>query len=277
MPELPEVQTIVDDLQAAGVMRRGIMRARVFWPNTIANVTVKQFCRQVAGRKILSLSRRGKYIVFRLSGSLSLVVHLRMTGRFQLMPSDAELCCHVQIMLLLDDKRVLAFHDTRKFGRMYLVSDPLDLLAHLGPEPLDNTFTAGHLARMLTAHRRQIKPLLMDQSFIAGLGNIYVDEALWDARIHPLRRSDMLNDEEVRALYRAIRRVLRSGLKYKGTSLGEGQGNFQSPVLEHGNNAQYLKVYQRTGEPCNRCQARIIKLIVGQRSTHICPSCQVLK
>jgi formamidopyrimidine-DNA glycosylase len=274
MPELPEVQTIVNDLNAAGLIGRTIIQAEVFWPATIATPSPAIFRGQIRNRIILGIARRGKFILFNLQGGLTLAVHLRMTGRFRIvdaiMPPDR----HVHVILMMDDGHSLWFHDTRKFGRFSLVEHSGTLLGALGPEPFDPRFTANALAARLVRQRRQIKPLLLDQTFLAGLGNIYVDEALWTARLHPLRRSDTLIPAQIRALHRAIRHVLRQGLQNAGTTLGRGQSNFYSLSGTRGKNEVHLKVFRRTGEPCPRCRSPIVRLVVGQRSTHICDQCQ---
>jgi len=177
-------------------------------------------------------------------------------------------------VLQLDQANELRFHDTRKFGRLFLTQTPETVLAKIGPEPLEKSFTRKRLRHLLQGKRRQMKPLLLDQTFIAGLGNIYVDEALWSARIHPLRVSSSLTENEISALHKAIRLVLRRGLKNMGTSLGTGKGNFYSVAGRKGRNADELKVFRRNGEACPRCQALIERLNVAQRGTHICPVCQ---
>ncbi|KJS30297.1 MAG: hypothetical protein VR64_16435 [Desulfatitalea sp. BRH_c12] len=278
MPELPEVQTIVNDLNAAGMTGRQVVQAQVFWPRTIATSSPETFRRSIKGQVIGTIGRRAKFILFGFKSGKRLAVHLRMTGRFQIGKSDRP-NGHVHVILSLDDGRSLWFHDTRKFGRFYLMdtSESESLLASLGPEPLDAAFTPGVLAGGLARHHRQIKPLLLDQTFIAGLGNIYVDESLWAARIHPLRRADTLLPAEVKALHAAIRHTLRQGLKYAGTTLGRGQSNFYSLGESRGTNDTHLKVFRRTGLPCERCKRPIERIVVGQRSTHLCQWCQRLQ
>lgn len=276
MPELPEVQTVVDDLIAAGLTNGTITDARVSWPAIIFGMSPHVFCRKIVGKSIDQIYRRGKYVVLQLGDNHSLIVHLRMTGRFVLTEPLASCCRHIHVVLTMNHDKQLRFHDTRKFGRFYLTDEPERVLGKLGPEPLDHTFTAGMLASGLKARSRQIKPLLLDQCFIAGLGNIYVDEALWKAKIHPLRLASGISIEEARLLHRAIRAVLRTGLQNAGTSLGQGDNNFASLSRGRGGNAEHLKVFRRTGQSCPRCQQSIIRLIVAQRSTHICSNCQRL-
>jgi formamidopyrimidine-DNA glycosylase len=275
LPELPEVQTIVDILNAAGLPGRRIDAVSVHWPKTIATGSPENFSDQLQGKVILRIRRRAKYIVFKLSEKQWMLVHLRMTGRLELGTRADPENPHVQVILMLDDGRCLTYHDTRKFGRFFLTATPGLILGALGPEPLAPEFTAKFLARRIGQRHRRIKPLLLDQGFLSGLGNIYVDEALWLARIHPQRAAHTLAMQEARALHRAIRAVLRQGIRNAGTSLGGGMGNFVSPQSDRGRNRSQLKVFQRTGQPCQRCGHPIERIVVSQRSTHICSSCQV--
>jgi formamidopyrimidine-DNA glycosylase len=274
MPELPEVQTVVDHLNQLPLVGRAITAARVYWPRTIAGMSADRFCETVSGRTIRQITRRGKYIVFRLSNGMTLLIHLRMTGRLNWTPTDELRGNHEHVTLELENKNELRFQDTRKFGRIYLTGTPETILAKLGPEPLDASLSDDCFEKMLQARRRQIKPLLLDQTFLAGLGNIYVDEALWEAGIHPRRHGASLRRGEITALRRAIIHVLRKGMENRGTSLGNGKGNFHSVGNRPGNNAGALKVFRRTGAACPRCAAAIERIIVAQRSSHICPHCQ---
>ena len=274
MPELPEVQTVVNDLIRAEIVERKIVGAKVFWPATIAMPCEADFTRQLEGQSIQTISRRGKLIVFQLTGRWVLAVHLRMTGRFFVADAADTPLRHVHVVMVMNDGRALCFHDTRKFGRFYLTQHPEHLLGTLGPEPLAQEFSAQKLGVALAKRKRQLKPLLLDQTFVAGLGNIYVDEALWAARVHPLRRADSLTTTEAKALHRAIRQVLRQGLKNKGTTLGKGEGNFYSLGSVRGDNQSQLRVFRRTGQPCYRCGRPVQRMIVGQRSTHFCSDCQ---
>jgi formamidopyrimidine-DNA glycosylase len=276
MPELPEVQTVVDDLKDAGLIGITIRSARVFWSKTIADLAPNQFCRRIQKRRIDDIWRRGKFIIFDFQPPIHLLVHLRMTGRFNLESPSVKRSKHEHVVIKLNNSRELRFQDTRKFGRFYLTADPLSQLARLGPEPLSRGFTAKSFSGMLANKNRILKSLLLDQSFIAGLGNIYVDEALWEARIHPQRKSNLLSFSEVQALHRAIRRVLRRGLINLGTSLGQGRSNFYSVARRRGRNSDHLQVFRRTSDPCPRCRTPIQRLLVGQRSTHFCPNCQIL-
>jgi formamidopyrimidine-DNA glycosylase len=274
MPELPEVQTVVDELAAAGLSGATVTAVAVHWPRSVADLCCREFADRLTGRRISGIRRRAKFIVFDLAPDLHLLVHLRMSGRLLLAAGGGKRTVHQHVILGLDDGRELRFHDPRKFGRMYLVADTSERLGRLGPEPLARGFTARRLAEGLRPRQRILKPLLLDQTFIAGLGNIYVDEALWDARLHPCRKAASLEANEVKALHRAIRKVLRRGLQNNGTSLGEGQSNFSALGQKRSRNREALRVFRRTGQPCPRCRTLIERIVVGQRSTHICPRCQ---
>ena len=274
MPELPEVQTIVNDLNAAGLEGQTIDAARVFWARTIAEPSVRTFCSRIKGQTIAAIGRRGKFIVFGFQNGGHLLMHLRMSGRLHLVTPDQPRKKHEHVLLDLNSGRQLRFHDTRKFGRLYLTPDATHILGRLGLEPLAQGFTHKRLAAGLKPRKRLLKPLLLDQTFIAGLGNIYVDEALWESQVHPCRQAASLSATEIRALHRAIPRVLKRGLKNLGTSLGTGKTNFYSVAKHQGRNRDQLNVFRRTGQPCPRCRTEIERIIIGQRSTHICPRCQ---
>ena len=274
MPELPEVQTIVDDLNRSLLIGKTITQARVFWPKTVAEPTAKLFCQRIQGQSIVKIRRRGKFIVFDLNGEDHLLFHLRMTGHLHLVPARTKRSKHEHLILSLGTGRQLRFHDTRKFGRCYLTADLKTVLGSLGPEPLAKEFTVPALKVILTVRQRQLKPLLLDQTVVAGLGNIYVDEALWEAKLHPRRRSSSLADAEIRALHKAIQKVLRQGLRNLGTTLGNSDTNFSSVKKRRGRNQRALQVFRRTNAPCPRCQTTIKRVLVGQRSTHLCPRCQ---
>ncbi|MGD9873681.1 MAG: DNA-formamidopyrimidine glycosylase [Kiritimatiellia bacterium] len=270
MPELPEVETVVRGLRAKGICGRKISGVSVNWRRSVQEPAVEDFIRILKGKTIQNMRRRGKFAVMDLSDGWTALIHLRMSGRLFLGPAAA-VAKHDHVVLSLDDGRVLRFHDTRKFGRWILTQNPDAVLDRLGPEPLDGI---KDFHKRLRAKSRTLKLLLLDQTFIAGLGNIYVDEALWEARIHPLRKSDSLTADESAGLLKAIRTVLNKGIRNLGTSLGHGQANFQLPGGESGRNREALNVFRQTGLPCPRCGEPIERIKVGQRSTHICPDCQ---
>ena len=274
MPELPEVQTIVNDLNAANLIDVTISNARVLWPRTVAEPSPRVFCRRIIGQQFTVIRRRGKYLVFEIADGHTMLLHLRMSGRLHLVSADIPRNKHEHVIFSFADGRQLRFHDTRKFGRLHLLKDPKRILDRLGPEPLASGFSAKTLAECFKHRKRLLKPLLLDQTVIAGLGNIYADEALWEAKLHPCRLAASLSTPEIKVLHRTIRRVLKRGLKNLGTTLGTGKGNFYSVASRRGRNKDLLKVFRRTDLPCPRCNSLIERIIVGQRSTHICSTCQ---
>lgn len=271
MPELPEVQTIVDDLIAAGLEGATISAVSIHWPRSVAT---PDFSRRIRGQRIARITRRGKYLVFELASSERMLVHLRMSGRLHLRAKASPREPHEQVILNLGDGRQLCLHDTRKFGRIHLLSNAETVLGQLGIEPFDESFTPQVLSDILRRRRRMLKPLLLDQTLIAGLGNIYVDEALWESALHPCRTSATLKDAEIERLHAAIQQVLKRGITNKGTSLGNGATNFASVAHRKGGNVHALQVFRRDGQPCPRCGRTIVRLVVAQRGTHICPHCQ---
>jgi formamidopyrimidine-DNA glycosylase len=273
MPELPEVETVVRGLRAAGVEGAVIRDVTVRWARSVAPVP-ELFAAALRGRRVVRLGRRAKYIVAELDDGRALLIHLRMTGKLLIAAAGAAVAPHDRVIFELADGRRLRFNDTRKFGRLQLTAAPAERLARLGPEPLARTFTPALLRARLQGVRRTLKAALLDQSIVAGLGNIYVDEALWAARLHPARRAGALPPAALRRLHAAIREVLRRGIRDGGTSLGDGAGNFYSVAGHRGRHADGLRVFRRDGEPCPRCGQTIARLKLAQRSTHICPKCQ---
>lgn len=271
MPELPEVETIARCLHG---LVRGLTVAdvEVRWPRTVATPSPEAFSRELAGLTVRGVSRRGKFVVIDLPGK-TLLTHLRMTGQLLFCESaseDLHADRHVHVLLRFGPGSWLYYRDVRKFGRLWLVDDPESVLAPLGPEPLDDAFTHESLNSLLGHRRRQVKPLLLDQHVLAGLGNIYVDESLWTAGIHPLRHASGLAPEEMRRLHTAIRAVLGQAVRNKGTTLQD----FCGPSGEAGRNQDVLAVVRREGEPCLRCGQDIERIVVGGRGTHYCPGCQ---
>ena len=270
MPELPEVETIARGLQEL-LIGRQFIGVRVGWENLVARPTVEEFKRGLVGQRILGVKRRGKYLVFTLSSGGSLIVHLRMTGRLLIKNADDELDKHDHLIFELDDARELRFNEVRKLGRVYLVDNEDEVVGDLGPEPLDDDFTSADFAALLSGRRGMIKPLLLKQQFMAGVGNIYADEALFAARIHPERRADTLTAEETEGLYHALRQVLRQGIENRGTTLTA----YRDAEGREGENQDYLQVFRRTGQPCPRCGTPIERTVVGGRGTYFCPKCQI--
>ena len=274
MPELPEVETVVRGLRASGLAGRTIRAVHVRWSGAIEAPSAAEFVKALKGERVAEIARRGKYIVIRLGGGRHVLIHLRMTGRLRLVAASLPIEKHEHIILDLDDGSQLRYRDPRKFGRWCVPEDVAVRLGRLGPEPLDASFTAESFEERLRLRQGMLKPLLLNQSFVAGLGNIYVDEALWEAGLHPRRKSGTLTKAERRRLHGAIRVVLRRGILNRGTTLGRGSTNFQGIGGERGSNQRGLNVFRRTGEPCPRCGTPIVRLIVSQRSTHVCTRCQ---
>jgi formamidopyrimidine-DNA glycosylase len=273
MPELPEVETIARGLRERLPQAQRIVSVCVTWPRTVATPTVAEFVRGVVGQRVRGVGRRGKFLLLSLDGA-ELVMHLRMSGRIlcqcEASGTPPPWLPYVRLHLTFASGLELFFVDMRKFGRVYLVRDAEEIVGDLGPEPLAPGLDVEALKQCLCTRRRQLKPLLLDQRVLAGLGNIYVDEALWAAELHPLRRSDTLSDEEVARLHAAIRQVLRDAVRNRGTTLRD----YRNVADESGENQAALAVYGRAGQPCPRCGAAIRRQVVGGRGTHLCPVCQ---
>ncbi len=275
MPELPEVETYARTLRP-DLVGRTILSAEVRWRRTIAMPSVDRFKQQVRGQQIRGVDRRAKFLVLGLS-PLSLLFHLRMSGDLRVETSVFKPRKHDRLILRLTNANpssdsnadaccALVFNDTRKFGRVWLTPDLDDVTGDLGPEPLSDEFTPRILYERLHSRRRLLKPLLLDQTFVAGLGNIYVDESLNLARLHPLARSETVTPKQAARLHESIRTILREGILRNGASIDW--------VYRGGDFQNHFRVYDRAGQPCPRCGTRIRRLVVGQRSTHICPKCQ---
>ena len=272
MPELPEVETIRRGLISGSdgvpsLVHQRITSVDLFWPKAVASPDPLQFIQGLQQREIVSLSRRGKFLLINLDHG-TLIFHLRMSGDLRMQPAGEPTQKHDRLQLNFNSGWKLVFNDTRKFGRAWLTEDPQKVLSGIGSEPLDPDLTPDKFHAMLQVRSRQIKPLLMDQRFLAGLGNIYTDEALFSAGIHPLRRSDTLIQPEAERLLAAIREVLQQGILAKGASIDW--------VYRGGDFQNHFQVYKRTGSPCPRCGTPIQRIVVGQRSTHFCPVCQPL-
>ncbi|MBA2727176.1 MAG: DNA-formamidopyrimidine glycosylase [Parachlamydiaceae bacterium] len=276
MPELPEVETIVREMRQAGLLGLKIERAIILWERSIANLSSSDFCQQIANQTIHDISRRGKFIVLSLTNH-TVLVHLRMTGKFLIDTEGALPSSHERIRLYLSDGRILRYEDQRKFGKWYLTEDPQKILEKIGIEPLSINFTLNAFKGVLKGKKKQIKPFLLDQQFVAGIGNIYVDEALWMAKIHPLRSVESLTAKEVQSLHKAIIFVLKKGVDNIGTSLGTSRANYYSVSGRRGSNQESLNVFRCDGLPCARCHTIIEKIVVGQRGTHFCPKCQLCR
>jgi formamidopyrimidine-DNA glycosylase len=270
MPELPEVETTVRALRDP-LVGQTIADVRNYWPRQIATPALSQFRERIRGRRIEAIQRRGKYLVLSLSHGETLIVHLKMSGHLSVVNRKAPLDKHVHTVFDLADGQELRLRDQRKFGRVYLVRQPEEILGGLGPEPLEPEFTVELLAARLSGRKRLIKPLLLDQEFIAGVGNIYANEALYHARLHPERRANSFSAEEVAALHGAIRKSLLLGLENDGASIEQ----FVKPDGSKGHMQESFVVHGREGMPCCRCTGVVRRAVIGGRSSYYCPGCQI--
>lgn len=264
MPELPEVETIARTLRPA-LLGKTILSADLRWPRTLAAPSPAVFKKRLKGQQIESISRRAKFLDLQLSDS-HLLIHLRMSGDLLVVLGGYRPAKHDRLIAHLSEDTSLIFSDPRKFGRVWLVDDPAEIFRDLGPEPLSEAFTPDWFYSALRLRRRQLKPLLLDQTFLAGLGNIYTDEALHLAKLHPLSLSDSVTKKQAKGLWQAIREVLEEGVRRNGASIDW--------VYRGGDFQNHFRVYGRTGEPCPVCGTTIERITVGQRGTHFCPQCQ---
>jgi formamidopyrimidine-DNA glycosylase len=277
MPELPEVETLVCDLRPH-VVGRKIVDAQVFWPRTIHGLSPDEFRERLIGRRIATAVRRAKFLVFKLESDerneaqsvLYLLIHLRMSGQLLFEPLPPTHDSHIRVVFAFDDGRKLYFRDMRKFGRVYLTSDLATVIGDLGPEPLADDFDCEALAALLRGRRGMIKPLLLNQRLLAGVGNIYADEALFIAGLDPRRQAQTLMPEEIARLCAGIRQALQQGICNRGTTLDDFRDANGCP----GNNQDNLQAPRQAGRPCSRCGAPIQRIVVGGRGSYFCANCQ---
>ncbi len=275
MPELPEVETVRRGL--AALVEGKIVTNVVVRYSKMVSPKAEIFAEELEGKKILNVRRRGKYLLIDFSGDYTMVSHLRMEGKYSVVDRHEEYGKHDHVIFELDDGKDLRYNDTRKFGRMNLVPTGEELqvggLKTIGPEPTPETLTLEYLTHQLRNRKRGMKSFLLDQSMIAGLGNIYADEVLWLSKIHPQQISNTLTDEEIEILRESIFEELQLAIEAKGTTVfsylnADGHaGSFQNQ----------LHVYHRQGLLCQRCGTPIERIKVAQRGTHFCPHCQVLR
>jgi formamidopyrimidine-DNA glycosylase len=275
MPELPEVETIARTLRPELIGKR-IIEADVRWARSVATPSPKKFKELIKGQEIVDVSRRAKFLNIQLT-TYHLLIHLRMSGDLLIKQGKIKPEKHDRLIFTLSplpgsregkelEKTHLVFNDTRKFGRVWLTDDMEKVLGKLGPEPLSDDFTPAWLYTSLKHRHRQLKPLLLDQTFLAGLGNIYTDEALHMAKLHPLMVSDSVTKKQADRLHQAIQTILKEGIRRNGASIDW--------VYRGGDFQNHFQVYGREGEPCPVCGTKIKKFVIGQRGTHICPHCQ---
>lgn len=268
MPELPEVETIKNALwpRINGLTFTGIELLR---EKSVHRPDPEQFCRQLSGRRIEGLRRRGKYFLFDLSGGKILGIHLKMTG-ILLLEEKVELQKHSIVVFGMEDRINLHFIDQRKFGSLWLVDDENEITGKLGPEPLSNSFTPGFLEEVVKNHTIPIKALVCDQNAIAGIGNMYADEALFEAGIHPLTKSNKLTRNQITKLHKGIIAVLEKGIDHNGASIS----HYQLPDGARGMAHTQFRVAHRRGKKCPMCGAEIDRISVRGRGSYFCPVCQ---
>ena len=269
MPELPEVETVARTLRerTPNLLDRTIQSVEILWPREVQGINADQFTERMIGSRVSAIRRHGKNIMIDLGKrgySGTMFVHLKMSGRLEVVPEPDAHTKHARVIWHLDKQLALRFDDARKFGRVWLPSDPAQILSKLGPDALianEQEFTQALLKR-----RGMLKPILLDQSFIAGVGNIYADESLHRAKLHPQRIAATLTPVDAARLFSTVQTVLHEGIQANGASFDW--------VYPAGNFQEKFRVYGQTGKPCGHCGAEIVRILVGQRSTHLCPSCQ---
>ncbi len=269
MPELPEVETVTNSVKKH-LLKNKLNKITIKWPKVLDNFNIDDFRKIILGKSISNVFRRGKYILIDFNSCL-LAVHLRMTGKLYVSNQIDESNKHISAYFNLNNK-FLVFEDTRKFGRIYLYKDLSILNSKLGIEPLSKEFTYNWFNDCLSKKHRQIKPFLLDQTYLVGMGNIYTDEALWTAKIHPLSKCDEIKKINLKQLHKAIVKVLSDSIKLGGTTIRDYTYDYSYV----GNYALNLNAYGQNDKPCRRCGSKIIKLKVAQRGTYICPNCQTL-
>lgn len=270
MPELPEVEHVVRALSPIVVGRR-ILAAELNLKRIAPGISRPSFARQLQNALIKSVGRRGKYILFQLESGHVLATHLRMTGKFVLLTTEESLPPYAHVVFYLDDERRLVFCDMRQFGRMRIFIKPPKELTSLAPEPLSEQFTEEYFVETLACSRRPLKQLLLDQTRVLGLGNIYAVEALFLAGVNPMKAANDLSKPRARRLFQAIRDVLQEAIDAGSTlriDLADGNGSY------FGRTERFWRVYEREGEPCVKCGAKIRRVVQGGRSTYYCPRCQ---
>jgi len=270
MPELPEVETIKNEL-LPHLVNHHITGVTLFWGGIVRQPSAEEFCFRLIGKRITDVRRRGKYLIFNLTSGEALVIHLKMTGSLLLKSASAEPDKFIRAIIHLDKETGLYFRDPRKLGVMWLVGDTNSIISKLGPEPLEAGFTPQILVQRLAKRKAPIKALLCDQGFIAGIGNMYADEALFAARIHPLRSGKSLSPDEVEHLYSAIQQVLWSAIGNKGASVD----TYFRPGGELGTaHFQFQVAHRISGKFCPQCGTPIERIPIRNRGTYFCPHCQ---
>ena len=274
MPELPEVETVRRGLMriAAGRQINGI---DIFYPKMIEN-PVEEFKENLIGQRIERVDRRGKYLLFRFTNDLTMISHLRMEGSYFNQPTGTTIDKHVHVLFHFTDGTDLGYRDTRKFGRMHLVKTGTEMtvggLKKIGPEPTEEDLTFAYLKGIMNKSRSKLKPFLLNQSRVAGLGNIYADEVLWETRLNPEQLTNTVTDEQIRQLRENIIHELARATRHHGTTVH----TFKNAFGDAGEFQNELDCYGRAGEACPRCGTKLVKIKVAQRGTTFCPHCQGL-
>ena len=267
MPELPEVQTVVNQIRS-GLLNAKIHSLTPLWPKVFHNFTIEKVKQQLKGKQVINVSRRAKYIIITLSENI-IAIHLRMTGKLYFLQNGETPKKHVTAFLTLENGKRLAFDDVRKFGRIYLYKNLKPIDVRHGPEPLEDNFTSETLIQLIKSKKRNIKALLLDQSMISGLGNIYVDESLWKSKIHPNSISSKIPQNKIEDLYVNIRSILTRAIQKNGTTIIDFSVNGES-----GKYTNELNIYGKENSKCFCCKSKIKKIRVSGRGTYICVECQ---
>ncbi len=269
MPELPEVETIKNEL-SPHIVGRKFTSVTVCDAKPVRQPSVEEFRHKLVGQRVNNLERRGKYLILHLSNGEALIIHLRMSGALLLNPTEPDR--YTRVIFHLDNGSQLVVTDRRRLGAIWLVDNKQSIVGKLGPEPLAPEFSAEALAKRLNKHQAPIKAVLLDQGVIAGIGNMYADEALFKAKIHPLRKANSLSPPEIQALFQAIHRVLCSAIDNKGASID----TYKRPDGEIGTAHFNFNVAHRGGKPCPACGTSIHRLVIRNRGSYFCPNCQKL-
>lgn len=275
MPELPEVETVIKGLRPL-VRDRIITGVEIREDNMVAypENDISTFKENLIGSKIETVNRRGKYIIFVLDSDQNMIIHLRMTGKLLVKEVEEFRDKHTHVIFKLNDGQEIRFNNVRKFGRIYLIDkdhpEQAGSLAELGPEPLSSKLSLADFKKLFKNRRAIIKSLLLNQHFIAGIGNIYADEILFRAGIKPDRKADTLNSEEKEKIYHSMREILKKGIIYGGTSFSD----YVNAFGEKGSFQEELRVHQRQGKKCPSCESKVKKIKIAGRSTYFCPQCQ---
>ncbi len=267
LPELPEVETIKNEL-LPHVTGRQFSEITIYDVRAVLQPPVEEFCLKLMGQRVDNLERRGKYLIFHISGGGVLIIHLRMTGALLLNPAQVDR--YTRALFQFDNDSRVVFSDRRRLGRLWLAEDDRAVMDRLGIEPLSAEFTVGELARRLQGRQTPVKAFLLDQAVIAGIGNMYADEALFAAKVHPLKKAGSLSSDEIKDLHTAIVNVLRSAVDNKGASVD----TYKRPGGEPGTAHFDFRVAHRPGVPCPDCGTTVQRIVVRNRGSYFCPNCQ---